>query len=492
MFEAALEALSIVLDPSRLVFMLLGVSVGLIVGILPGLGGVVGMSLLLPFVYGMDTYAAIAMLIGMAAVIATADTFPSVLIGVPGSAGSQATVLDGYPLAQQGRAGLALSAAFSASLIGGLIGALVLFLILPVARPVILSFKSPHLFMLTVLGLCVVGLLAGKYPFRGILATLFGILIAMLGSAPASVTFRFVGDSTYLMDGVPLAILAMGLFAVPEIIDLLAENRAVSKVKTLSEGWKSGIKATFTHRWLVLRSSALGVAVGAIPGLGGSVVDWLSYGQAMHTTKDKSRFGQGEIRGVIAPESSNNAKEGGALIPTLLFGIPGSGTTAVLLGGLILLGIQPGPSMLTSNLPVTLTVVWTLALANVVGALACFLLSRPIARLSMIPASKFAPFLIIVMMVGAYQNTRQWGDLVAFIVIGLVGWLFKTYDWPRAPVLIGFVLAPSIERYLTISASRYGWSWLADPIVIVIGLVSIAILFAGARVKGKSQTREAS
>lgn len=487
MFEAALQALTIVLDPSRLSFMLLGVSVGLIVGILPGLGGVVGMSLLLPFVYGMDPYAATAMLIGMAAVIATADTFPSVLIGVPGSAGSQATILDGYPLAQQGQAGRALGAAFSASLIGGLIGALVLFLILPIARPLVLAFQSPHLFMLTILGLCVVGLLAGNYPFRGILATMLGILIAMLGSAPSSVTFRFVGDSTYLMDGVPLAILAMGLFAVPEIIDLLAENRAVSKVKAVSHGWKEGIKDTFRNRWLVLRSSALGVAVGAIPGLGGSVVDWLSYGQAMQTTKDKSRFGKGEIRGVIAPESSNNAKEGGALIPTMLFGIPGSGTTAVLLGGLILLGVQPGPSMLTTELPLTLTIVWTLALANVVGAAACFLLSRPISRLSMIPASKFAPFLLIVMMVGAYQNTRHWGDLVAFLVIGLVGWLLKTYHWPRAPVLIGFVLAPSIERYLTISASRYGWSWLTDPIVIVIGLIAVSLVVAGVRVKSKSR-----
>ncbi|SDL02798.1 TctA family transporter [Franzmannia pantelleriensis] len=485
MLAAAFDALALVLDPSRLVFMLLGISVGLVVGILPGLGGVVGMSLLLPFVYGMDPHAATAMLIGMAAVIATADTFPSILIGVPGSAGSQATILDGYPMAQQGKAGRALSAAFSASLIGGLVGALVLFAILPIARPLVLAFQSPHLFMLTVLGLCVVGLLAGKYPFRGILATLIGIMIAMLGSAPATVTFRFVGDSIYLMDGIPLAILAMGLFAVPEIIDLLADNRAVSRVKEVSSGWKDGVRDTLQNRWLVLRSAALGVAVGAIPGLGGSVVDWLSYGQAVQSAKDKSGFGKGDVRGVIAPESSNNAKEGGSLIPTMLFGIPGSGTTAVLLGGLILLGIQPGPSMLTSDLSITLTIVWTLALANVVGAFACFLLSRPIARLSTIPAAKFAPFLLIVMMVGAYQNTNQWGDLIAFIVIGLFGWLLKTYDWPRAPVLIGFVLAPSIERYLTISASRYGWTWLTDPIVIVIGVLAVAVVVAGVRAKRK-------
>lgn len=485
MFASALEALIILLDPARLGFMVLGVSVGMIVGVLPGLGGVVGMSLLIPFIYGMDPYSATAMLIGMAAVIATADTFPSVLIGVPGSAGSQATILDGYPLAKKGQAGRALGAAFSASVIGGVFGALVLFLILPVARPLVLAFGSPHLFMLTILGLCVVGMLAGKYPVRGMLATVFGIMLSTLGSAPASVSFRYVGDSIYLMDGISLAILAMGLFAVPEIIDLLADNRAVAKGGQPSHGWTQGIKDTFKHRWLVLRSSALGVAVGAIPGLGGSVVDWLSYGYAVQTAKDKSQFGKGDIRGVIAPESSNNAKEGGALIPTLLFGIPGSGTTAVLLGGLILLGIQPGPSMLTTDLPITLNILWTLALANVVGAAACFALSAPISRLSTIPASKFAPYLLIVMMVGAYQVTSSWGDLIAFVVIGMVGWLFKSYEWPRAPVLIGFVLAPNIERYLTISSARYGWSWLADPIVIFIGLLAIAAVVGGARIKGK-------
>ena len=483
MLSAAIEALGLLLDPFRLVFMFLGIGVGLIVGVIPGLGGVVGMSLLLPFIYGMDPHAAIAMLIGMTAVIATSDTFPSILIGVPGSAGSQATILDGYPMAQNGQSGRALSAAFSASVIGGVIGALVLFAILPIARPLVLAFQSPHLFMLTVLGLCFVGLLSGKHPFRGIVATLIGMLIATLGSAPTTVTFRYVGDSVYLMDGIPLAVLAMGLFALPEILDLLSDNRAVSKFKNVSSGWKQGFQDTIKNRWLVLRSSALGVSIGAIPGLGGSVVDWISYGQAVQTAKDKSQFGKGDVRGVIAPESSNNAKEGGSLIPTLLFGIPGSGATAVLLGGLILLGIQPGPSMLTTDLSITLTIIWTLALANVFGAIACFALSAPISRLSTVPAKKFAPFLLLVMLVGAYQNTQQWGDLVAFAAIGLMGWLFKAYDWPRAPVLIGFVLAPSIERYLTISSSRYGWSWLMDPIVIVIGLVAIALLIAGVRAK---------
>jgi putative tricarboxylic transport membrane protein len=237
------------------------------------------------------------------------------------------------------------------------------------------------------------------------------------------------------------------------------------------------------HRWLVLRSSVLGVAVGIIPGLGGSVVDWLSYGQAVQTSRDREQFGRGDVRGVIAPESSNNAKEGGTLIPTLIFGIPGSGTTAVLLGGLGLLGLEAGPQMVGANLSVTLLILWTLALANVAGTFACLLPSRLIARLSFVPATRLAPYLLVVMLFGAYQSTRHWADLVAFAVIGLLGWAMKQNGWPRPPLLIGFVLAASAERYLWISTTRYGWEWLLRPGVLIIGAVIILLTFAGARLK---------
>jgi len=481
--EAALEALSTLADPGRMGMMLAGVGIGLLVGILPGLGGTVGMSLLLPFIYGMDPNTALALLIGMAAVVHTADTFPSVLLGIPGSSGSQATIMDGYPMARRGEASRALAAAFLASMVGGLIGAVVAFGVLPVARPIVMALGSPELFMLAVLGLSMVGVLSGTRPIRGILSAALGLLLGAIGAAPAVAHYRFTFDRLYLYDGIPLAVVALGLFALPEILDLLAARGSIAEGPRLGAGWLQGFKDVVRHRWLVLRCSAIGVAVGFIPGLGGAVVDWISYGQAVQTAREKERFGTGDIRGVIAPESSNNAKEGGTLIPTLLFGIPGSGTTAVLLGGFLLLGLQPGPRMLTENLDATLVILWSLALANVAGAAACLIPSRLIARISFIPASRLAPFLMAVLVLGAYQSTRSWGDLWAFLGLGLLGWAMKHLGWPRPPLLIGFVLALSAERYLWISWSRYGWEWLGRPGVLLIGIATVALTVAGARLR---------
>lgn len=483
MVEAAIQALSAVLAPVSLATMIAGVGIGLVVGILPGLGGTVGMSLVLPFIYGMDANIALALLIGMAAVIHTADTFPSVLLGVPGSSGSQATIVDGYPLARKGEAARALGAAFFSSMVGGLIGAAAVFLLLPLARPLVLALGSPELFMLAILGLSMVGVLSGKDPILGVLSGGLGLLLGSVGAAPAVPHYRYTGGSLYLFDGIPLAVLALALFALPEILDLLIERRSIASTGMLQAGLLDGVRDVLRHKWLAFRCAVIGVAVGFIPGLGGSVVDWLSYGQAVQTSRDPGSFGQGDIRGVIAPESSNNAKEGGSLIPTLLFGIPGSGTTAVLLGGMVLLGLQPGPTMLTTNLDSTLTIVWTLAIANVFGAMACMAPSRWIARISLIPAAKLAPFVLVVMVAGAYQSTRAWGDLLAFAVLGLLGWVMHHMGWPRPPLLIGFVLSVSAERYLWISASRYGWTWLADPGVIAIGILTVALTVAGARLR---------
>lgn len=479
MLASAIEALLIVLDPIRLSYMLLGIGIGLTVGLLPGLSGTVGMSILLPFVFGMDPYTGMALLIGMTAVVHTGDTFPSILLGVPGSSGSQATIMDGYPMAQKGEASRALSAAFFCSMVGGVVGSMALFASVPLVRPLVLAFGSPELFMLAMLGLSMVGILAGNSPLRGILAGILGLMLGTVGSAPAVPEYRYTFDWIYLFNGIPLAVLALGLFALPEMIDLLAADRSISKVMKLQGSWLQGIRDSIKHKWLLLRSAVLGALIGFIPGLGGSVVDWISYGVAKQTVRNNENFGKGDIRGVIAPEGANNAKEGGALIPTLLFGIPGSGTTAILLGGLALMGLEAGPKLITSELSLTFSIIWTLVLANVIGAIACIVLSRPISRLSLIPAKSLVPFLLILLLIGAYQSTRDWGDLITFVVIGLLGWVMKYLDWPRAPFLIGFVLATSAERYLWISMSRYGFSWLTHPGVIIIGMIIILLIFGG-------------
>ncbi|MDD9207825.1 tripartite tricarboxylate transporter permease [Georgenia sp. 10Sc9-8] len=482
MLEVAQEAIGNILEPAALLYLCLGVAVGCVVGLLPGLGGIVGLSLLLPFIFGMEPTHGMALLTGMFAITATSDTFPSVLLGVPGSSASQATVLDGYPLSQQGRGAEALASGLFSSMLGGIFGAAVMFFAITTARPLILAFGSAELFMLTILGLSMVALLSKGAPRLGLLAGAIGLLLGSVGGAPTHPVYRFSFDQVYLFDGIPLAILAIGLFAIPELVDLLAAKRSVAKYRALEGSVFGGMKATLRNLPLVGRSASIGAGIGILPGLGGSVGHWLAYGVASQTSKNRGKFGKGDVRGVIASESANNASEGGALIPTLMFGIPGSGSMAILLGGLTLMGMQPGPSMVTRDLPLSVSIAWMLALANVLATALTLLLAKHIAKITIVPAYLFAPFLFVLLFVASYQSTRHWGDIISLVVIGGVGWVMKQIGVPRAPLLIGFVLSVPAERYLWTSMGTYGFSWLLHPIVIGIAVAIALLLWLGLRV----------
>ena len=481
MVDTLLSALAALLTFQHMLYMLLGVSVGLVIGVIPGLGGIAGLSLLMPFLYGMDEVSALAMLIGLVAVIPTSDTFSSVLMGIPGSSASQATVLDGFPLARRGQAARALSAAFISSMAGGIFGAVVLTGFVVIARPIILSFGSAELFMLALFGLSMVAVLAGRSLAKGLAACCIGLIIGSIGGAPATGEFRMIFGSEYLYDGIPLVIVGLGFFAIPEIADLLRKNSAIASGNALGSGWFDGLRDWWRNIWLSARCAGIGCIIGAIPGLGGSVVDWIAYGHAVQTVKKDPQFGNGDIRGVIAPESANNAMQGGALLPTMLFGIPGSGAMAVFLGGMVLLGIQPGPSMVGADLDITYSVIWSLALANVMGAGICLMLAIPISKLTQIPFQRLAPFMIVLICFAAFQATRSLADLVALLALGVLGVLMKRFGWPRPALLIGYVLAPQAETYFYQALQFNGWSFLGRPGVIVIGLMTLASIYFGLR-----------
>jgi TctA family transporter len=306
------DAFGLIMQPGVLIYLALGVVMGLAIGVLPGLGGIAGLSLILPFMFGMDTVSGLALMIGMVAVVPTSDTFASVLMGIPGSSASQATVLDGFPMAKKGEAARALSAAFASSLFGGLVGASFLTFFILIARPIVLAFALPEMLMITILGLSMVAILAGRIPFKGLAAAGLGLLVGTIGEADAGGSLRMATyDLPYLTDGLTLVIVGLGLFAVPEIVALLRQDRSISDSAKLGGGWADGVRDWWRNKWLSVRCALIGVVVGIIPGLGGSVVDWIAYGHTVQTTKDKSGFGKGEVRGVIGPESSNNAKEGG-------------------------------------------------------------------------------------------------------------------------------------------------------------------------------------
>jgi TctA family transporter len=425
----------------------------------------------------MDPYSAFALLLGLGATTATGDPIPAVLFGVPGGAASAATVLDGFPMAKRGEAGRALSAAYMSSLMGGIFGALLLAISIPILRPVMLFIGSPELLAFSILGISMVAVLSGNAPLRGITAGCFGIMLAMIGTDPQTGTLRWTMDSLYLWDGLPLVPLLLGVFALPELCDLLIARVAISSdtsTGNIYKGQWQGVKDCFKNWWLILRCSWIGGGIGSIPGISASVVDWLAYGHALKTEKGASAtFGKGDVRGVIASESSNNAKEGGALVPTIAFGVPGSATMAILLGAFLIHGLVPGPDMLTKNLSITYSMVWSVALANILGAGLCYAFSPQFARIATLRYTLILPAVLGIVYIGAFEASRQWGDLITLLFFGLVGWIMKQAKWPRPPLILGVVLGDTIERYMFISIERYGLSWMLRPIVALLLLMAI-------------------
>ncbi len=482
MLEALGEGFIRLATPFHLGLLSLGVLMGMMVGIIPGIGGLVGLAILLPFIWELDPYAAMPLMIGLLAVTVTADTITCVLVGIPGTSGSVATIVDGYPLAKKGEAGRALSAAFGASAIGGVLGAALLAASIPILRPLVMLLGSPELFMFVLLGVAMVAALTGRQPLNGMISAGLGLWFAGVGGALEGISvIRYSLEISYLFDGFPLVVMALGIFGVAEVIDLMRKGLPIAGGYSLGKGAMDGLRDVVREWSLILRCTALGAFIGFLPGLGGSTANWIGYGHAVQSAKGPSNFGQGDIRGVIAPESANNAARGGVLIPTLMFGVPGSGSMALFLAALMVLGVVPGPDMVTKHLPLVFTIVWSLAIANVLGAVICFFLVKYLAKLTTIPIHTLAPFLISIIIIGAVQASQHWGDVAALLILGTLGWFMKQYGFPRPPLLVGFVLGRLAEKYLGISLQRYGAAWLLRPGVIIIGLITVASLVASIR-----------
>jgi TctA family transporter len=477
MLAAMAEALAQLLTIERMGFLALGAVLGLFIGIIPGIGGVTGLALLLPFTFGMDPYAAFALLLGLGAVTSTGDSIPAILFGVPGATSAQATCLDGHQMARNGEAGRALAAAYTAAIVGGIFGAVVLALTIPLLRPIMLSIGAPELLAFSIFGISAVSVLSGNAPLKGVGLAAIGVMLAMVGSDPQGGELRWTLDTLYLYDGLPLLPLTLGIFAIPELVELAIKRSAMAQTVKydVRTGMWRGVTDVFRHWWLVLRCSVIGVIVGALPGMGSAVVNWLAYGHAARTEKDaRKTFGKGDIRGLLAPESAANSQEGGSLVPTIAFGVPGSASMALLLGAFVIHGLQPGPQMVTENLGLTYTMVWSIVLANIIAGSLCFMASGQLAKVATLRWTLILPVVMSIIMVGAYQATGSWGDLITLLLFGLIGWGMKRGGWPRPPLILGFVLGDLIERYMFISNMRYGASWLLDPLVIV--LLGLAVL----------------
>ena len=481
MFEAFISGLFQVLSFPAFAFMLLGMALGFAVGILPGLGGAATLALMLPFIYVMSPVEAFAFLLGMHSVCATTGDVTSVLFGVPGEGTAAATILDGHPMAKKGEAGRALGAALFSSLVGAWIGAFALAAAMPIVRPLVLMFGSPEYFMLVFLGITFISSLGGGSMPKAFVAAGLGLLISMVGVDPHTGVYRYTLGQLYLWEGVPLIPLVVGLFAIPEVVDLAVKGTAIAGTgpKGKVGGVMEGIKDTFRHWGLTLRCSLLGTFIGFIPGLGGSVAQWVAYGHAVQSSPDKERFGKGAVEGVLGPGAANNSKEGGSLIPTVAFGVPGSVSTAILLGAFLIMGLVPGPDMVTpeGHVDVTFSMVWTMVIANLICVGLCLLFINQIAKITQVKGTILIPFIVLLVFLGGFAARGSFGDILSVILFGLLGWAMVKLEWPRPPMILGVVLGHLAENNLFISTQRYGAAWLGRPIVIILIVISILALF---------------
>jgi putative tricarboxylic transport membrane protein len=484
-----------VLAPGTLGLMLVGIALGFAVGILPGLGGPTTLALMLPFIFTMQPAEAFAFLLGMAAVTATTGDITSVLFGVPGEPTTASTIVDGHPMAKKGEAGRALGAVLMSSLIGAIFGALALALAIPIVRPLVLAFGSPEYFMLAVLGLTFVAALAGDSLLKGLIASGLGLMFATVGLDPISGAERYTFGQLFLWDGIGLVPITIGFFAIPEIIELAVQRSAIAResIGRLG-GVMEGVKDAFRHWWLVIRCSAIGAYVGIIPGMGGSVTQWLAYAHAVQSSPGRERFGKGAVEGVVGPGAANNSTLGGHLIPTVAFGVPSGVTMAILLGAFIIQGLVPGPSMLTpesrgGHLGLTFSFVWTIVISNIVTVAVCFLFLNQLAKITQVRGSLLIPPVLLLIYLGAFAEKNAFEDLYLVLFFGVLGWVMEKLHWPRPPLILGLVLGPLAENRLFLSTDNYGLEWLTRPWVLVL----MALTLAGAIYPWlKSRRREPS
>ena len=459
--------------------MMVGILVGMFVGLVPGLGGLVGFALLIPFSLSMEPLIGLSFLLAMSAVTTQTDTIPAVILGVPGTAAAMATSLDGYPLAKKGQAGRALCASYYASIFGTLVATALFLMFLPILRAVIFAFGQPEFFMLVMLGLILAGSLAGNSLARGLIMAGFGLLLSTVTLETSTGEPRFAGDIIYLWEGVPLLPVILGIFAIPEVIDLARRQSSISETSydTRVSGLWWGLRDCLENWWLIVKAGTLGTIAGFIPGLGGQVAEWMAYGTAVASDEDPKSFGKGNIRGVIAPEAGTAAQKPGALIPTITFGIPGNGGMAILLGVFMILGLRPGPEMVTTKLDATMMMVWVIVVANIIAAILALFLQKWLILLCYLRSTIMVPLVLGTMLVGATMANQSFGDVVLFFLFGVFGYVFKHADWPRVPLIMGLIMGKLAEQYLFLSTNLHGFKWLTDrPIVWVIGAVTIAVV----------------
>lgn len=486
---------------SAVLYLLAGVAVGLLFGAMPGLGGTTALAILIPLTFGMSETNSVMLLGGSMGAVTAGGSVTAILLNTPGIAPNAATTFDGFPLARQGRAGEAIGAAATASLLGGMIGVFTLLIVIPIAKQIVLLFSPPEFFLLAVLGLCAIAVSTGERMLQGLISAVFGFVVAFVGFDYISGVVRYTYGVIALWDGIKLVPCLIGLFAIAQMVELAISGGSIAEAPTNVKIQRvtDGIRAVLRNWSTMLAGSAIGTFIGAVPGVGGTVAGFLSYTtQVQRDPNPDIPYGKGNIRGVIAPESANNAKDGGSLIPTLAFGIPGSAEMAVFLGALVLHGLEPGPMLLIDHEDVVLTLVLSLTVATLFSCIIILLLARPMTYLTLVDAHILAPVVTVISLVGAYAIDNAFGDVVVAMAFGVIGYLMIRFNYPRITFTIAFVLGEITERsfFQTMGISDGSWAIFihrtVSLILIALCLVALSIPVIRVMAKRRAQRREGS
>jgi TctA family transporter len=479
LIEPIAAAAAYLLEPSYWGAVFAAVSLALLAGIAPGVNAVLVMALALSIILFNveDPAVGIVLLATITGVNNTLDSIPAILYGVPGAA-TQVTFLEGHQLARQGKAAHTLGAVYAVSALGGIVGAAMLMLAIPAVHPLVLKFGFSEIAATTLVGLTMVSVLSRGAVAKGMAMAMLGLLLGMIGQDPMGGYGRLTVGPIFHLSFVPMT---LGLFALPEMFDLTVSRRPVAPSGTVFSN-KDVLAGAIEglRRWkMVVRQSIFGVFLGAIPGVGSSVIDWLAYAFGIFFAKDKAQFGKGSLEGVMFAESAQNSKEAGQAIPTLAMGIPGGLPWVLVLAAMISYGIAPGPEMLGANAHITILLVITFAISNVIVTGIGLVITGQLAKLTTIPYPVIGGLIIPITLLSSFVETTNWRGVQTILVMGAIGLAMKHFGWPRPPMLLAFILAPIIEVNLLNAISVYGLdSVLTDGLTMsIVGIAVISAFF---------------
>ncbi len=497
MIEHLLSAVGLLLQWPNPLYVVGGVLFGMLIGFLPGMAGSVALALLIPVSYQMEPEVAVLFLIAAYSPAGFGGMLTSILVNTPGAPENAATTFDGYPLAKQGRAGAAIGAATAASVIGGVLGTVALLALVPVAQRFVLSLSYPEFFMMAVFGLTTIAVITDRNSYKGLIAAGLGFLLAFIGLDPIVGGERFTFGSFYLSDGLSTVPVLIGLFAGAEVLALFGRGASVAQDAVVELDGRTaqratgagpvtfwqGVRATFGYKWLILRCSGIGTVVGVIPGIGGAVSGFVAYSHARQTSRHPEMFGKGALDGVIAAESANDAKEGGSLLPTIAFGIPGSIGMAVLLGALILHGVPAGPTLLIDHADIVYALILGMVAAKFVAPVVVWLVAKQSTRLTRLRPGIFTPLIVIAALVGTYTVGLQILDVAVALLFGYVGYAMRRYGFSRVALIIAFVLGELVEGAYYQTLGAFGGPTVIATRPISGFLLALTVMVLGVAVR---------